>query len=78
MTEEVDHSNDQPVIPDPNFVEVEPVEPVFDPALPAGIAHGEEVFAKTAEGGVVPTGERVVHETDDDDDLIGWHKEAIS
>lgn len=62
------HADDQEIIQDPNYVEPEEAQPVKSdlPDEHPGVEHGT----------VLDTGETVIHETDEDGNLTGWHKEA--
>ena len=41
--------------------------------LTGGLNHGDEVVDHLGNA----TGEKIVHETDDNGDVSGWHKEAL-
>lgn len=70
--EEVDHSEDQEIIPDPNFVEAEEVEEDR-----SDWTIEELMVGKGLPDGTVVGNSKIVYEYDDDNEFVGWHKEVV-
>lgn len=70
--EDADHTNDQEIISDPNVTE-EAVEPEVDVA-----SLTPEQLVGVPDGTVLPDGETVVYDYDENNQFTGWHKEAAA
>lgn len=72
------HANDQPIIQDTT---TPVVEPDFDAAAPKEpTLDVDEATGFPAQGLVVADGDNkevIIHDTDENGETVGWHKEAI-